>query len=125
VFASDLALAQVALLGATAKGVEIRLQNLGLVEKLIENEARKSKRKVEDVRQQFTMVASLGLAAILGPSDGAKSVAAAASRFVAKPGTLTVQASARSATGLGLADVITMTEPTEIFEKIDLKAAAE
>ncbi len=124
-FAGDLALAQVAALGATARNLQVKLQNFGLVEKLIENEARKSKRKVDDVRQQFTMVASLGLAAILGPSDGAKSVAAAASRFVAKPGTLTVQASARSATGLGLADVITMTEPTEIFEKIDLKATAE
>jgi len=115
----------VAALGATARNLQVKLQNFGLVEKLIENEARKSKRKVEDVRQQFTMVASLGLAAILGPSDGAKSVAAAAARFVAKPGTLTVSASARSATGLGLADVITMTEPTEIFEKIDLKAEAQ
>ena len=124
-FASDLALAQVAALGATARNLQVKLQNFGLVEKLVENEARKSKRKVEDVRQQFTMVASLGLAAILGPSDGAKSVAAAAARFVAKPGTLTVSASAKSATGLGLADVITMTEPTEIFEKIDLKADAQ
>ncbi len=124
-FASDLALAQVAALGATARNLQVKLQNYGLVEKLIENEARKSKRKVEEVRQQFTMVASLGLAAVLGPSDGAKSVAAAASRFVAKPGTLTVQASAKSTTGLGLADVITMTEPTEIFDKIDLKADAQ
>ncbi len=124
-FASDLALAQVAALGATARNLQVKLQNFGLVEKLIENEARKSKRKVEDVRQQFTMVASLGLAAILGPSDGAKAVAGAASRFVAKPGTLTVSANAKSATGLGLADVITMTEPTEIFEKIDLKADAQ
>lgn len=124
-FASDLALAQVAALGATARNLQVKVQNFGLVEKLIENEARKSKRKVEEVRQQFTMVASLGLAAVLGPSDGAKSVAAAASRFVAKPGTLTVQANAKSATGLGLADVITMTEPTEIFDKIDLKADAQ
>jgi len=124
-FASDLALAQVAALGATARNLQVKLQNYGLVEKLIENEARKSKRKVEEVRQQFTMVASLGLAAVLGPSDGAKSVAAAASRFVAKPGTLTVSANAKSTTGLGLADVITMTEPTEIFDKIDLKADAQ
>jgi len=124
-FASDLALAQVAALGATARNLQVKVQNFGLVEKLIENEARKSKRKVEEVRQQFTMIASLGLAAVLGPSDGAKSVAAAASRFVAKPGTLTVSANAKSTTGLGLADVITMTEPTEIFDKIDLKADAQ
>jgi len=123
-FSSDLALAQVAALGATARNLQVKLQNFGLVEKLIENEARKSKRKVEEVRQQYAMVASLGLAAILGPSDAAKTLTAAVSRFVAKPGTLNVQASARSQSGLGLADVITMTEPTEIFDKIDLKADA-
>ncbi|WP_187640121.1 hypothetical protein [Bosea sp. F3-2] len=123
-FSSDLALAQVAALGATARNLQVKLQNFGLVEKLIENEARKSKRKVEEVRQQYAMVASLGLAAILGPSDAAKTLTAAVSRFVAKPGTLNVQASAKSQTGLGLADVITMTEPTEIFDKIDLKADA-
>lgn len=124
-FSSDLALAQVAMLGATARNLQVKLQNFGLAEKLIENEARKSKRKVEDVRKQFTMVASLGLAAILGPSDAAKTLTAAVARFVAKPGTLNVSASAKSQTGLGLADVITMTEPTEIFDKIDLKADAQ
>ncbi|MCU4180591.1 hypothetical protein [Bosea sp. BH3] len=124
-FSSDLALAQVAALGATARGVQVKLQNLGLAEKLIENEARKSKRKVEDVRQQFAMIASLGLAAILGPSDSAKALTAAVARFAAKPGTLTVAASAKSSSGLGLADVITMTEPTEIFDKINIKADAQ
>ncbi|WP_126112100.1 MULTISPECIES: hypothetical protein [unclassified Bosea (in: a-proteobacteria)] len=125
VFSGDLALAQVALLGATAKNVELKLQNLGLAEKLIENEAKKSKRKVEDVRREYGMMASLGLAAILGPSDGAKALANAIARFVAKPGTLTVKANAKTATGLGLADVITLGDPTEIFDKIDVQATAE
>lgn len=124
-FASDLALAQVAALGATARSVEVKLQNFGLVEKLIENEARKSKRKVEEVRQQYAMIASMGLAAILGPSDGAKTLASAVSRFVAKPGTLTVQATAKTTAGLGLADVLTITQPAEIFDKIDIKADAQ
>jgi len=125
VFSGDIALAQVALLGATAKNVELKLQNLGLAEKLIENEAKKSKRKVEDVRREYGMMASLGLAAILGPSDGAKALANAIARFVAKPGTLTVKANAKTATGLGLADVITLGDPTEIFDKIDVQATAE
>ena len=125
VFTGDLALAQVALLGATAKNVELKLQNLGLAEKLVENEAKKSKRKVEDVRREYGMMASLGLAAILGPSDGAKALANAVARFVAKPGTLTVKAAAKTPAGLGLADVIALGEPTEIFDKIDVQATAE
>ncbi len=124
-FSSDLALAQVAALGATARLIEAKLQNQGLFEKLLDNEARKAKRKPEDLRREYAMMASLGLAAILGPSDAAKTLTAAVSRFVAKPGTLTVQASAKSGSGLGLADVITLTDPTEIFDKIDLKANAE
>lgn len=124
-FSSDLALAQVAALGATARLVEAKLQNQGLFEKLLDNEARKAKRKPEDLRREYAMMASLGLAAILGPSDAAKTLTAAVSRFVAKPGTLTVQANAKSGSGLGLADVITLSDPTEIFDKIDLTANAE
>jgi hypothetical protein len=124
-FSSDLALAQVAALGATVRGIEAKLQNLGLFEKLIENEARKAKRKPDEIRQQYAMMATLGLSAILGPSDAAKTLTAAISRFIAKPGTLTVKATAKSGTGLGLADVITMGDPTEIFDKIDLEASAE
>lgn len=124
-FSNDAALAQVAALGATARGLTAKLENFGLVEKLIANEARKAGRKPEEMRQQFAMIASLGLASILGPSDAAKALTAAVSRFVAKPGTLTLDAKAKSASGLGLADVITITDPTEILDKIDLKADAQ
>ncbi|GAU84808.1 hypothetical protein [Bosea sp. BIWAKO-01] len=124
-FSSDLALAQVAALGATARSLDAKLKNLGLLEKFIENEARKNKRKPDDLRREYAMMASLGLAAVLGPSDAAKALTAAVSRFAAKPGTLTVQASAKARGGLGLADVLTITDPTEIFDKIDLKANAE
>lgn len=124
-FSSDIALAQVAALGATARSLTARLENFGLAEKLIANEARKAGRKPEEMRQQFAMIASLGLASILGPSDAAKTLTAAVARFAARPGTLTLEASARSASGLGLADVITITDPTEILDKIDLKADAQ
>ncbi|TCR66287.1 hypothetical protein [Bosea sp. BK604] len=124
-FSSDTALAQIAALGATARNVQAKLQNLGLFEKLVENEARKSNRKPDEVKRQYAMMASLGLAAILGPSDGAKTLAAAVSRFVAQPGTLTVEATAKTASGLGLADVIAIADPTEIFDKINLKANAQ
>lgn len=124
-FSSDLALAQIAALGATARSIQAKLQNLGLFEKLVENEARKAGRKPDEVKRQYAMMASLGLAAILGPSDGAKTLAAAVSRFVAQPGTLNVEARAKNAGGLGLADVIAISDPTEIFDKIDLKANAQ
>ncbi|MDP3407283.1 hypothetical protein [Bosea sp. (in: a-proteobacteria)] len=124
-FSNDMALAQVAALGATARGLTAKLENFGLVEKLIANEARKAGRRPDEMRQQFAMIASLGLASILGPSDAAKTLTAAVSRFAAKPGTLTLDARAKSASGLGLADVITITDPTELLDKIDLKADSQ
>jgi hypothetical protein len=124
-FASDMALAQVAALGATVRGLDATLQNQGLFEKLVENEARKAGRKPEDLRREYAMIASLGLSAMLGPSDAAKTLTAAVARFVARPGTLTLQARSQAAAGLGLADVIALRDPTEILEKIDLQAHAE
>lgn len=124
-FASDVALAQVAALGATVRSLDATLQNQGLFEKLLENEARKAGRKPEDLRREYAMIASLGLSAMLGPSEAAKTLTAAVARFVARPGTLNVQARPKSAGGLGLADVIALTDPTEILEKIDLQANAE
>lgn len=125
VFSGDLALAQVALLGASAKSLDIKVENTGLADKLIANEARKSASKPEEVRAQYGAIASLGLASILGPSDGAKALANAVARFVAKPGTLSVKATAKAPTGLGLADVITVDEPSQIFDKVDVSADAK
>lgn len=124
-FASDVALAQVAALGATVRSLEATLQNQGLFEKLLENEARKAGRKPEELRREYAMIASLGLSAMLGPSEAAKTLTAAIARFVAKPGRLTVQARPKTSGGLGLADVIALTDPTEILDKIDLQANAD
>lgn len=124
-FSSDTALAQVAALGATARNVTATLRNLGVFEKLIENEARKSGAKPDDVRRQYVLMATLGLSSILGPSEAGKALTAAIARFVAQPGTLKIEATAKSPSGIGLADVITLSDPVEILDKIDLKANAE
>ena len=125
VFSGDTALMQVAVLGATAKELSLSLRNFGLLEKVLANEAKKAGTKPEDLQKQVAMMATVGLASILGPSDGAKQLAAALSRFVARPGTLNVSAKTKSGSGLGLADVIAISDPSAIFEKLDVKASAE
>jgi hypothetical protein len=125
VFSGDTALAQVALLGASAKKLDIKVQDKGLFARVLEREAKAKKKSAEDLRKEFGTIAAVGLPAILGPSDGAKAIAAALARFVAKPGTLTLSAAAKSASGIGLADVIAISDPSAIFEKLDVKASAE
>jgi hypothetical protein len=68
----------------------------------------------------------VGLPAILGDSDGAKALTGAIARFVARPGTLSIDLRSRSASGIGVADAVgVMGAPTEIFEKIEVQAKAE
>jgi hypothetical protein len=125
VFSGDTALAQVALLGASAQKLDIKVLDKGLFAKVLERDAKAKKKTAEDLRKEFGMIAAVGLPAILGPSDGAKAIAAAVARFVAKPGTLTLSAAAKSPSGIGLADVIAISEPQAIFDKLDVKASAE
>lgn len=125
VFSGDPALTQVALLGASAQKLDIKVQDKGLFARVLERDAKARKKTAEELRKEFGTVAAVGLPAILGPSDGAKAIAAALSRFVAKPGTLSVSAAAKSPSGIGLADVIAISSPQEIFDKLDVKASAE
>jgi hypothetical protein len=125
VFSGDPALTQVALLGASAQKLDIKVQDKGLFARVLERDAKAKKKTAEDLRKEFGMIAAVGLPSILGPSDGAKAIAGALSRFIARPGTLTLSAAAKSPTGIGLADVIAIGEPQAIFDKLDVKASAE
>ncbi|RDJ21519.1 hypothetical protein DWF00_22995 [Bosea caraganae] len=125
VFSSDLAVMQIAALGATAKALDVRLENAGLAERLVEEQAKQKKRKPADVQREYGALAKIMLSGLLGKSADAKALVDAAARFVAKPGVMTVQAKAKASSGLGLADVIAVTDPAEVFKKIDVTANAE
>lgn len=124
-FNPDSAIASVALLGATAKSLEIVLENRGLFERIIAREARRQKRNAEDIRREYGMAAAVGIPAILGSSAGAKVLAQAVARFVAKPGRLTLRAKAKQPGGYGVADFSAGPDPASVLEKIELTATAE
>jgi hypothetical protein len=124
-FSTDAALAQVAWLQATAQQVKLSLQNSGLFEKIIENEARKARKSADQLRREWGSLSAIALPAILGDSDGAKTLAGAISRFIARPGSLEIEIASRQPSGIGLADgLAAAANPQSIFEKLDVKAAA-
>ncbi len=124
-FSTDAALAQVAWLQATAQQLKLSLRNGGLVEKIIENEARKARRSVDQLRREWGTLAAMGLPAILGDSEGARAISQAVSRFLARPGELEIEATSRAPGGVGLPDAIAvMGNPRAIFDRIEVKAAA-
>lgn len=125
VFDVDTAVASVALLGASAKAIELTVENRGLFERIVAREAQRQKRPAEDVRREYGMAASVGIPAILGNGAAAKALAQAVARFVAKPGKLVVQARAKQQSGFGVADYMANPTPAGVLESIDLTASAE
>lgn len=124
-FNPDSAVAMVALIGATAKTLDVTVENRGLLDRLIEQEARKQKKKPEEVRREYGMAAAVVGPTMLGNSPSAKALGQALARFVAKPGRLVIQAKAKDPAGVGLADMAMLGEPAAILERLDVTAKAE
>ncbi|WP_188518255.1 hypothetical protein [Alsobacter metallidurans] len=126
VFAGDPTAAQVALLGATVKQVGFTLENKGLVEKLLDREAKKQKKSVDQLRKELGGMAQVGIPAMLGGGANAKALGSAVARFLVKPGRLIISASARDPGGLGLADfAMAQSDPMSLLEQVTLTATAE
>jgi hypothetical protein len=126
VFSSDLAMAQVALMGATAKSLAINIENRGGFERAIAHAAKKQGRTADDLRKEMGAAAAMMIPAVLGDSGASKAIATAVARFVTKPGTLAITATTKDKGGLGLADFMaTGGDPTALMSKIDVTATAQ
>ena len=125
VFNPDTALASVALIGAVAKSADLTIDNQGIVDRYLAQEARKQKKSPEALRREYGTAAALAVPIMLGNSPQAKSLGQAVARFIAKPGRLTVNAKAKSPTGLGLAELLATSEPAALFSKLDVTATTE
>jgi hypothetical protein len=123
VFSTDSAIAMVALVGATAKNVDLTVENGGLFDRYLAQESKKQKKTPEALRREFGTMAAVGIPALLGSSQQAKSIGQAVGRFIAKPGRLVISAKAKNGVGLGFADVMTLGEPAEILNLVDVTTA--
>jgi hypothetical protein len=126
IFTGDAMTAQFAAMAATVKDATLTLDNKGIVEKLLETEAKKAKKSPDQLRKELSQGAGMLVPAFLGPSPGSKAVLAALQKFIAKPGRLTVSATSKDPAGLGAADLIMGGgNPQAIVAKVDLTASAD
>lgn len=125
VFNPDSAVALVALVGATAKNLDLAIENKGLFERAVAEAARQQKRSPDDLRREYGMAAAVAIPAILGSSQASRTLGQAVARFIAKPGRLTISARTKDPAGLGIADVVSIGEPAAILDKLELTATAE
>ncbi len=82
----DAATSQLALFGITFKQAQLILENRGLFERVLDREARRQKMSRDQMRKELTRAAQMAIPAMLGTTATSKSVTAAVTKFIAKPG---------------------------------------
>ncbi|MGL4243536.1 MAG: hypothetical protein ACRCTI_20675, partial [Beijerinckiaceae bacterium] len=122
-FNTDKAVAAVAALGVLARNVDVHIVNSGLFQKLIEKQARDSRRKVEDVRAEFAAGATLMAPMFMGDHPAAKVIGQVLGKFIADPKNLKVTVTAKEG-GLGATDFMAAGNPMDLLKTVDIKAAA-
>ncbi|MEH3119811.1 MAG: hypothetical protein PGN25_20075 [Methylorubrum populi] len=125
VFDPDAAVSGFAMLSATAKALDLTLENGGLFERFIDAQAKVLSLKPDELRKEYVTASVIGVPVILGNSAAAKAIGAAMGKFVAKPGTLSISAKAKSGEGLGMVDVSTAPTPAAVLDKLEVSAKAE
>ncbi|MBD8907355.1 hypothetical protein MZTS_11640 [Methylorubrum zatmanii] len=125
VFDPDAAVSGFAMLSATAKALDLTLENGGLFERFIDAQAKVLSLKPDELRKEYVTASVIGVPVILGNSAAAKAIGAAMGKFVAKPGTLSISAKAKSTEGLGMVDVSTAPTPAAVLDKLEVNAKAE
>ena len=125
IFSHDTALATVALVSARAKTLDLVVENKGLFERFLAKTAKEENTSQEELRATYGTAAAVALPAMIGNSEQAKVLSRAIARFVAKPGRLTINAEAKQAGGLGVSDLMAVTEPSDVLESLNVSAKAE
>ncbi|KAB0269516.1 hypothetical protein [Microvirga brassicacearum] len=125
IFDADEAIATVALMGAKAKALDVTLENRGLFERFLAKTAREEKTTPDKLRQTYGAGAAFVVPSLIGHSEQATTISRAIARFVAKPGRLIINARAKDASGLGIVEILSLSDPKAALEKLDVTAVAE
>jgi hypothetical protein len=122
VFSTDKAVAAVAALGVSAKAVDVNIVNSGLFQRLIEKQAKDSRRKVEDVRTELAAGAAMMMPMFMGDHPAARLLGQVVGKFVADPKNIKVSMTSKD--GLGATDFMAAGNPMDVLKKVDIKASA-
>jgi hypothetical protein len=113
------------LLGASLREFSASVENRGIAERLIEQDAIKTKRTADQVRASYASAAAASLQIYLGMSQNAKTLTRAVVSFMGHPGTLTVTAKSKNPDGVTFADTAIGDGPSAILDMFDLEADAK
>jgi len=109
------------LLGASLKSFAFTVENKGIAERLIDQQAIKTKRTPAEIRASYASAAAASLQIYLGMSPNAKTLTQAIVNFIGKPNRLMIAAQAKSPAGVTLSDTATGAGPAAILDLFDLQ----
>ena len=117
-FSTEKLMAEAAWLGAAVKSLDVKVDNKGLLQKVLAFQAHQTGMSAEDTRFNLIAAAAVGLPSVLGNSPASKSLANAIAKFLADPTSLHIVATSKD--GIGASDAV---EPDKILDRVDLKAS--
>ena len=121
-FSTDGAAVQAAALGMLLKKFDLRVDNAGLLEKMIARQATDESRSIDEVKQGYVSAAAVGIPILLGNGVAAKAIGAAAAKFVARPKSFHLVAT--SSVGLGASDMQYLSTPDVLMNKLQVQVNA-
>lgn len=121
-FSADPATAQAALFSSLLKRVDVTIENKGLFDRLLEQDARTRRSTPARLREDYASAAAASVPAFFDNSEQSRVLASALAKFIAEPKRL--QVTLDSAKGVGLADAAS-SDPGELLRDTKLEAQAE
>ena len=121
-FSTDGAVVQAAAFGMFLKKLDLRLDNAGLIEKMMARQAADDGQSLDDVRQGYVSAAGVGIPVLLGNGAAAKAIGAAAAKFVAKPKNFHLAAT--SSAGIAASDMQFLSTPDVLMSKLQVQVNA-
>jgi len=121
-FSADGAQVEAAALSILIRRLEIRIENAGLVDRLVAAAAKRDKISPAEMREKYVSTAAISVPATLGNGPGAKAIGAAIAKFVAAPKNLRIVAV--DPEGFGIADFVLLRDPTALMDRLSIEAAA-
>jgi hypothetical protein len=114
-----------AFLDATVKSFEVTVDDTGLSDRYLQQQAGAQNKTPEALRREYGAGVGLAIPLMLGNSGQARGLGQALSRSIAKPGRLTISARAKPGQTIGLLALLGATEPAKVLDKFTITANAE
>lgn len=121
----DSTTALLSIMAATLKSATIGIENRGLAERMIDQDAVKTKRSSEQVKKAYASVAAASLQLYLGTNETAMRLTRSIVRFIENPSKFSILVRSRNPDGVSIADTTLAEEPGAILDLFDITTSSE